>query len=171
LRDAYDVKVTLVCTGRAHKPHHPNVMRHLAALKLGDQVRMLGPVSDELLTTLYQNANYLLFPSLFEGLSQSLLEGLHCHLPVVAADAASIPETVEDAGLLFDGLDTESIAEAVRKIETDRGLRDHLAASTPEIMARYSWSRAVPMLRACYRHVAGRKLNPEDQALLDEALR
>lgn len=164
------LRIALICTGRPHKPHHPKVLRHLKALGLEDQVRFLGPVPDDVLATLFRNARYLLFPSLFEGLSQSLLEALHCNLPIVAAKQSSIPETVGKAGLLFDGLDTQSIVETLRRIEGEPCLREKLAANAPDHYARYSWSRAMPMLRACYRHVAGRRLEEDDKALLDEAL-
>ena len=170
LRDELDIEIQLICTGRPHKPHHQKVLRRVEELGLGKQVRFLGPVSDELLVTLFRNARYLLFPSLFEGLSQSLLEALHCNLPIVAADQASIPETVGDAGVLFDGLDVGSMMRTLRNVEEQPALRDTLAASAPDHFARYSWSRATPMLRACYRHVAGRRLDSADQALLDEAL-
>ncbi len=170
LRDELGVRIELICTGRPHKPHHQKVLRRLEELGLGEQIRFLGPVSDELLATLFRNARYLLFPSLFEGLSQSLLEALHCSLPIVAADQSSIPETIGDAGVLFDGLDVGSMMRTLRNVEEQPALRNALAASAPDHYARYSWSRAMPMLRACYRHAAGRKLDPADQALLDEAL-
>jgi glycosyltransferase involved in cell wall biosynthesis len=170
LRDREGLELQLVCTGRAYAPFHPQLERAVERLGLQGQVRFLGVVSDELLAVCYRRARFIVFPSLLEGHSQSLLEALWHGRPVVGASQSSIPETVGEAGLLFDGLDTEAIALALERAWTDEALLDELAQNTRGSFDRYDWGRARLTLTACYKAAAGRALSPAEQAALDRAL-
>ena len=170
LRDREGLELQLVCTGRAYRPFHPELTRAVRRLGLEDQVRFLGVVSDELLAVCYRRARFIVFPSLLEGHSQSLLEALWHGRPIVGASQSSIPETVGEAGLLFDGLDTEAMAEALARAWTDDGLLSGLAARTVGSFDRYRWDRALLTLTACYKAAAGRGLSGAEQAALDRAL-
>jgi glycosyltransferase involved in cell wall biosynthesis len=170
LRDRQGIELQLICTGRAYAPFHPELVQAIERLGLERQVRFLGVVSDELLAVCYRRARFIVFPSLLEGHSQSLLEALWHGRPVVGASQSSIPETVGQAGLLFDGLDVEAMAEALARAWTDDGLIEGLAASTVGSFDRYRWDRALVTLTACYKAAAGRGLSAAEQAALDRAL-
>ena len=105
LRDENGIKVQLICTGRMVEPLRSQILAFLVKHNLQDQNQMLGPVSDEVLTVLLNRATAVVFPSLFEGLSQSLLEAMSKGVAVIAAKQSSIPETVGGGGLFFDGED------------------------------------------------------------------
>lgn len=171
LRDDHGIILPLVMTGRSYKPHHPELLRALKRLRLTDQVHLLGVVPEEVLSTLFLSAQFMIFPSLFEGLSQSLLEGLHVGLPIVAAKQTSIPETVGDAAILFDGEDLGSMVAALKSAVSDRQLLASIGARAPAYYERYSWDRAGPMLTAVYRHITKRTLSGEEEGLLHEALK
>ena len=170
LRDRDGLTVPLVMSGRSYKPHMPTLIRALKQQKLEDQVHLLRVVPDEMLAALFRSATFMVFPSLYEGLSQSLLEGLHVELPIVAATQSSIPETVGPAALLFDGMDTTAMADAIAKAWRQPKAMAALATKGGDYYRRYSWDRGGPMLTAVYRHVTGRKLSAADQDLLHEAL-
>jgi glycosyltransferase involved in cell wall biosynthesis len=170
LRERDGLKLQLICTGRAYGPFHPQLIAAVERLGLQDQVRFLGVVSDELLAVCYRRARFIVFPSLLEGHSQSLLEALWHHRPVVGAGQSSIPETVGEAGLLFDALDVEAMAEALKRAWTDDETIAALAAKTAGSFDRYRWDRAILTLTACYKAAAGRALSGAEQAALDRAL-
>ena len=170
LRDRQGLRLQLVCTGRPHAPFHPELKRWVKRLKLADQVQFLGVVSDELLAACYRRCRFVVFPSLLEGHSQSLLEALWHRRPVVAARQSSIPETVGDAGLLFNGLDVEDMAAALARAWTDDELMAALAGAAEGSFDRYRWDRALVTLTACYKAAAGRELSTDERAALDRAL-
>ena len=170
LRDREGLKVQLVCTGRAYAPFHPQLQAAVTRLGLEGQVRFLGVVSDELLAVCYRRAAFIVFPSLLEGHPQALLEALWHRRPIVAARQSSIPETVGDAGLLFDALDVDDIARAVAQPWQDQALLADLAGRTIGSFERYRWDRALVTLTACYKAAAGQGLAPAEQAALDRAL-
>ena len=170
LRDGRGSKLQLVCTGRAYGPFHPELEAAVERLGLREQVRFLGVVSDELLAVCYRRARFVVFPSLLEGHSQSLLEALWHGRAVVAASQSSIPETVGRAGLLFDGEDVDQMAEALARAWSEDGLIAGLEAQAPAASDHCRWDRAILTLTACYKSAAGRPLGPAEQAALDRAL-
>jgi glycosyltransferase involved in cell wall biosynthesis len=171
LRERRGLKLQLVCTGRAYAPFHPQLLEATKRLGLSDQVRFLGVVSDELLAVCYRRAAFIAFPSLLEGHSQALLEALWHRRPIVAARQSSIPETVGEAGLLFDGLDVDDIADALERAWEDEALLAGLAQNTAGSFDRYRWDRALVSFTACYKAAAGQALTADEQAALDRALK
>ena len=77
--------------------------------------RDLGPVPDAHLAGLYAGASAFVLPSLYEGFGLPCLEAMACGTPVVAADAAALPETCGDAALYADPRDPRAIADAVER--------------------------------------------------------
>ena len=170
LRDRRGLDLHLVCTGRAYAPFHQTLVGAIQRHGLEDQVHFLGVVPDALLAACYDRARFIVFPSLLEGHSQSLLEALWRRRPIVAASQSSIPETVGEAGLLFDALDVDDIASALARAWTDAALLAGLAAHAAGVQERYRWDRALVTLTACYKAAAGRPLSAPEQAALERAL-
>jgi glycosyltransferase involved in cell wall biosynthesis len=84
--------------------------------------------SDELLRALYRNASAVLVPSLAEGFGLVAVEAMACGAPVVAADAAALPEATEGLALLLDPSDAGAWARAIRELFDDEGLASALRA-------------------------------------------
>jgi glycosyltransferase involved in cell wall biosynthesis len=88
----------------------------------GSVVRSLGHVPDEHLPGLYAGARCFVLPSLYEGFGLPCLEAMACGTPVVASDAASLPETCGGAAVLVDPRDPIAIADAVERAAGDEQL-------------------------------------------------
>jgi glycosyltransferase involved in cell wall biosynthesis len=168
LRDR-GIRIDLVCTGRSYKPFHPKILAALDRYRLQAHVHMLGRVSEDLLTACYMRCRFVVFPSLFEGHSQALLEALYHRKAVVASRESSIPETIGSAGFLFDPFDVDDIASAIERAWTDRELLAGVQANARFSFQRYGWDRARVALSACYKHAAGRTLTSEERLALDRA--
>ena len=86
---------------------------------LPDGVEARGHVPRAEVVALLQRASALVFPSLYEGFGLPPLEAMACGCPVASSNAASLPEVVGDAALLFDPHDPSAIAGAVRDVLDD----------------------------------------------------
>lgn len=95
-------------------------------LGLDDRVRFTGRVPHEDLIAWYRAADVYLCTSLHEGFCAPLLEAMHFGVPILARDAAAVPETLGDAGLTFADADPAAVAEALHLLATDRTLRERL---------------------------------------------
>ena len=116
--------------------------------RLPPGVETRGGVSTDELVTLYRRAAALVFPSLYEGFGLPPLEAMACGCPVAASNAASLPEVVGDAAVLFDPRDAEAIAAG---IEEALARRDELRALGIARAAQFSWDESARRTVEVYR--------------------
>jgi glycosyltransferase involved in cell wall biosynthesis len=105
-------------------------------------MKLLGFVSDEELNVLYRHAAWFIFPSLYEGFGLPPLEAMANGCPVLAANAASIPEVYADAVLYFDPNDPQALAKCLHDVTTRpdaSALRKTLKQRAAARMAIYQW--------------------------------
>ncbi len=130
-------EVVLVIAGR-QGPIFRNGLRGLQFR----QLKLLGPVAEEDLASLYSGAEAFVLPSPWEGFGLTALEAMACGTPVIAADRGALPEVVGEAGVLVNALEIESLADAICKVLSDRHLRQELSQRGLERAASFSWERA-----------------------------
>ena len=78
------------------------------------------------LVALIAGARALLFPSLAEGFGLPVAEAMALGTPVLTAASGACAETAGGAALLVDPTDVEAIADAIRRLDRDPGLRARL---------------------------------------------
>lgn len=92
----------------------PEVEKLFTALEeAGIRVFWWRYADDDVLHTWYQNADLMLFPSLYEGLGLPVLEAQSAGMPVITSTTSSFPEINFNKQLCFDLRDTEVMANAV----------------------------------------------------------
>jgi glycosyltransferase involved in cell wall biosynthesis len=102
----------------------------IARLPLGERIDVSGAVSPQRLAALYTEADVFVLASRFEGYGMAYAEALAHGLPVVGSNAGAIPDTVpRETGLLVDAGDIPALAQALRRVIGDAGLRQRLAVA------------------------------------------
>src|SRR5207253_9053652 len=84
-------------------------------LSIVERVHFLGSITDDRLADCYRDADVLVIPSSHEGFCFPVLEAMASGLPVIAARATALPETVGDAGLTVAAGDADDLARQVRR--------------------------------------------------------
>ena len=109
--------------------------------------RLLGRVGDEELADLYAAAGCFMFPSRYEGFGLPCLEAMACGCPVAAFRNSSLPEVVDDAGMLVADGDAEALGRAAADMsgEPERWRRAGL-----ERAKAFSWRKAARQTIAVY---------------------
>jgi len=125
-------------------------------LGLGDRVRFMDYVPDDVLPALYQSADLFVLPSHYEGFGIPLLEAMRCGCPVVAADNSSQPEVVGDAGILVPATDVDALAESMLSVLTDETRRADMSRRGLERSATFSWAECARRTAEVYQALAGR---------------
>ena len=115
---------------------------NLDALTSNAQIKLLGRVSDAELVELYSNAIAFLFPSLYEGFGIPVLEAQACHCPVIASNAASMPEVLIDSADLVNPHSVKDWIQAIYNIVTNTGHRNRLIESGIRNISRFSWKQS-----------------------------
>ena len=153
LVDAYNKAKTrtpcnLVIIGRYHK-QDSKILRKIRS----SGIIYLGEVSAEDIVAIYNLADLLVFPSLYEGFGLPVLEAFASGVPVAASNASSLPEVVGDAGVLFDPYDTDDICDKICKIMSDKALRHDLIEKGQERLKEFSWEKTAEQTLAVYEGV------------------
>jgi glycosyltransferase involved in cell wall biosynthesis len=133
---------------------YDETMQAIDEAGLGERVRLIGYVSDEL-PALYSAATALAFPSLYEGFGFPPAEAMGCGTPVVVSNVSSLPEVVGDAGLQVDPLDVEALAGALVRLTEDEALRADLRERGLAQAARFTWANAAEILWNVYCALLG----------------
>ncbi len=123
-------------------------------LGLLDPPRTLGAVSHTEMPELLNCVELLLFPSFYEGFGRPPLEAMACGVPVVASNAASLPEVIGDAGILCDPLDTESMAQAMYLLLTDDMMREMYIQRGLTQAKRFTWQETARKTLNVYEMIA-----------------
>lgn len=91
------------------------------------------------LLELYNTSSVFVLPSLLEGFSLPTIEAMSCGNAVVVTDNGGVNDYVRDGtnGLIVPTRDPESLAEAVRKLVSDIGLRTRMAEQALKTAQEY----------------------------------
>jgi len=89
-------------------------------------VEIMGYVSDKRLAALYEGAAVFVFPSRYEGFGLPILEAMYYGAPVIASDAASLPEAGGDAALYYPAGDAQALARMMTSVLEDDATADRL---------------------------------------------
>jgi glycosyltransferase involved in cell wall biosynthesis len=117
-------------------------------LGLDDDVRWPGWLGADELEGLWAVTDGFVFPSLYEGFGLPVLEAMARGIPVACSNAASLPEVVGDAALLFDPRDPRAIAAALRALPREA---DRLRPAGRRRAAEFTWERAARGTLDVYR--------------------
>lgn len=107
----------------------------------------LVETDDAGLRELYSGALAVAVPSIAEGFGLPAIEAMACGAPVLAADAAALPEACEGAALLLAPNDPAAWSDALRRISSDARLRAVLHARGLERIARMDADAPIRTLR------------------------
>lgn len=112
------------------------------SLGVAEDVRFTGFVADEDLPVLYSAAKAFVFPSLYEGFGLPPLEAMACGCPVIASDAASLPEVCGDAAFYVNPYDIHDIAAGLHELADHPELAADLVRRGFRQVGRFSWEEA-----------------------------
>ncbi len=134
------------------------LVERLAAHGVSQHVIMTGQRRD--VPRLMLAADVFVFPTRYEGLPFVLLEAMASRLPVVASDAASIPEVITNGrdGILFPSGDSAALEAALLDVLSDEARALGLARSAEARLSQFSEKRmarsTLDLLRAAARSAA-----------------
>ena len=129
-----DSDIRLVLTG-SDKGNKRRVEQFVREQGLEDRVDFRGFVSREELHDLYQQAEVMVFPSLFGPDNLPPLEAMARGLPVIVADVPGAREQLGEAAHFADPLDEQALAEAIRTVRASKRVKKALVSAGHSLVA------------------------------------
>jgi glycosyltransferase involved in cell wall biosynthesis len=124
--------VSLVVAGDG--PDLDDVRSEATERGLDGRVRFVGPLGRDDVLALFRAADASLLSSSWENFPHTVVESLAVGTPVVATDVGGVPELVRNGenGLLVPAGDAGALADAIRRVVGEPGLRERLAEAAPQ---------------------------------------
>jgi glycosyltransferase involved in cell wall biosynthesis len=121
------------------------VINHADAAYL-DRARALGPScilggfqEEEQLVALYQAAQVVWFPTLYDGFGMPVIEAMASGTPVISSNTTGIPEVAGEAAILLSPHDVAAHIEAITDLVEDSASRRDLIAKGRARAANFTW--------------------------------
>lgn len=105
--------------------------------------RYIGYVDEFDKHALYTCARAFVYPSLYEGFGLPVLEAFSCGTPVITSYRTSLPEVVENAGILVNPLNILELQRAMEDIVHDDAYHKSLQEKTILQAKKFSWNSAI----------------------------
>ena len=133
----YDRRARLLLVGAQNGfRDYVTSLRDLISTCRIDGVHLVGHVSNEELTALYDVADLFLSASEHEGFCVPLIEAFHKRIPVVAFAATAVPDTMDGGGVLYDRKDPRYVASIMHTVLSDEALQNQIVESQDAALER-----------------------------------
>jgi glycosyltransferase involved in cell wall biosynthesis len=109
-----------------------------------------GYLEQRTMVEVVRRAEFMVFPSYYEGFGLPVLEAMAAGLPVVCSRAASLPEVAGDAAVYFDPFSVDDMAGKIVAVATNASLRKTLRSKGFENLKRFSWEKVARETVAVY---------------------
>ncbi len=130
-------QLVLVC--RTNNEERIQLAHTADSLGISDDLLVTGFVSDADLVALYQAAELVVFPAIYEGFGLPVLEAMQCGAPVICSDSSSLVEVQTDPSARFDPGSVDAIRTALADALTDPIELERLRSLRPP---EFSWDRS-----------------------------
>jgi len=118
-----------------------------------DGVIFTGYVDDNRLNNLYRGAELYVFPSLYEGFGLPALEAMKRGVAVVVSNTSCLPEILGGSAMYFNPYDIDDIAEKIKRIISDKELKDIMIKRGFEKIKKYDWQKMAAETLILYKKI------------------
>ncbi|MBQ6149422.1 glycosyltransferase, partial [Candidatus Saccharibacteria bacterium] len=133
----------------------PRLEEEAKNIGVTENVRFLGRVTGPDLAELYKVGDVFATASEIETQGIVLIEAAATGLPLIAVDAGAVAEVCENGenGFLIKPGDVASMAGAIYKLFSDRGLRKKMSSKSIEIANEHSLDKTIDKFLQIYQKV------------------
>lgn len=122
---------------------YEDIFKLVRRLDIEDRVVFTDFISEEDKPGLLAGARVFVSPSFWEGFGMHVLEAMASSTPVVVSNVGSLPEIVQDAGILVDPNSPQDIARGLKEVVTATQNRYNMLARKAASQAeKFSWEKA-----------------------------
>jgi len=112
-----------------------------------------GYLPEEHLPLFYNTADVFVYPSLYEGFGLPCIEAMACGCPVISSNISSIPEIVDNAGLLVNPQHVEELSTAIYKVISNTELKKELRDKGLKQASQFTWDKTALQTLEVYKQV------------------
>ncbi len=132
-----------VVAGPMGEPERREFLTLASRLGIGDRVRLWGYADGRQMAILYQNAEFTIYPSFYEGFGMPAVEAMACRCPVITSNTSSLPEIMPDGDWLVDPHDIGDMAGKMqRMLALSPEARRRIGEKNQQHARPFTWGKA-----------------------------
>lgn len=124
---------------------------YVRELGLEGSVIFPGHIRFSQILAYYRTADAFVCMSEHEGFCVPLVEAMYFGVPIIAYNAAAVPDTLGGGGLLLESKEPAYVAAAVDRVINDRLLRRYLKKEQAKVLTRFSHEETERTMSECIR--------------------
>lgn len=126
-------------------------------------IRFIGYIRNVEMPLFYANSRMFIYASIRESFGIPILEGMAAGTPVITSNVSSMPEIARNAAVLVSPDRPEEIAEAIKKIESDKDYANQLISKGKARIEEFAWlksaAKVLELYKVLYSEIETRKNN------------
>ena len=117
-----------------------NLQKLSHQLGVSHHVQFVAWISESELLAIYHNSDFLVMPSISEGVPITILEAMASGIPIIASDLSGIRGALnEESALFFEPRNVQDIADKLRWAFNNLGAMQCRADKASQLVKNYSW--------------------------------
>jgi glycosyltransferase involved in cell wall biosynthesis len=129
------------------------LQRRAKELGVASRVLFTGPLYDDEKKAALADADVFALPSRYENFGNAAAEAVASDVPVIVTSSCGIHSLVQDRAGLVIAPNNEELADALRRLIYDSGLRLRLKAGCAGVIEQLSWDRLTEQMETYYAGV------------------
>lgn len=129
---------------------YEDIKRRKEDSPVGGNILFEHQLTSSQLMSLYKEATFTLYPSLFEGFGLPIVEAFALGSPLITSNIGAMKEVAGDAALTCDPHAVEAIAGAIDTMAYDEGKRGGFRAKGMERAKLFTWKKSAAATRDVY---------------------
>ena len=130
-------EIKLVFCG-SKKHYYKKVESYIYSKNLSKRILYIGRVRDDYMYSLYNNAELVVFPSLFGPTNIPPLEALYCNTPVICSGLFGMKNQLKKSSIYFNPNSARDIFSKMNLVLYDRKIRKNLISEGKRILRNYN---------------------------------
>lgn len=147
LKELSNQKLVVIGNGKSYKV---KCLRYIAENNLSDRVMFLSGLSLEEMAVIYQSAEIMIYPSIFEGFGIPILEALFSKTPVITSKGGCFSESGGPHSKYINPLSIDEMKEAIIEIQNSTELRNEMQEKGYEYAQHFTDDKIAKNLMQVY---------------------
>jgi glycosyltransferase involved in cell wall biosynthesis len=119
-----------------------SVFKYIEKENITSAVFFTDYIKDEFVSSIYKNAQLLVFPSLYEGFGLPLIEAMTVGTPVLSSNSASLPEIGGTSAIYFNPTNVKELTTKIELLLTNKALQKTYIEKGIEHVKKFSWEKS-----------------------------
>jgi len=148
----------LLITGSVSGASYQNKMKSICDASVREtgmenRIVFTGFISEKELDSLFRIADFLIYPSLYEGFGIPVLEAMKMGLPVITSNTTAMPEVAGGAAYLVNPNNIEEMTSAMSELLQNKQLQEEMIGKGLERARSYTWQNVSESYLKLYQEI------------------